>query len=92
MISDLHKYTFVYALNWMLVIADLVVTARPVRLLHLLHPIVLGINYTLVSFLVMVYYCPGGPKPEDHYSFLAWNKYVVSKISQKFSPRNMMKL
>jgi len=81
MISDLHKDTLqlVNALNWVLVFADLVVTARPVRLLHLLHPIVLGIIYTLISAVGFMHFNPGGPTNDDRLLFLDWNKSLVSK-------------
>lgn len=70
-------------MNSVLVVADLMVTAHPVRFLHFLHPMALGIIYTLFSF---VYFCAGGTNRSGStsiYPFLNWDKPLVSLLGFK---------
>lgn len=81
--ADLHRIDFGnihgHIMNSVLVVADLMITAHPVRLFHFVHPIALGITYTLFSF---VYFCAGGTNRSGDtsiYPFLNWNKPHVRK-------------
>jgi len=74
--SDENSYsnTFLHLINSVSVLIDLAIIARPVRLLHMVHPLLFGLWY--LSFSV-VYWAAGGTDPEGHrwiYPMVDWGR------------------
>merc|ERR1711911_265555 len=71
---------FVHALNSVIIVVDIVVTHRPFRLLHFLHPLLIMVDYIIFT---VIYWAAGGVDYNgNHYIYpvLNWDKPEDSAI------------